>query len=117
MDAGQFLTLGVVPRPSHIRPANEERAMGFFLDGVWHDKWYDTAETKGRFQREAPSFHNWITPDGTAGPTGEGGFKAEAGRYHLYVSLACPWAHRTLIFRKLKKLENLISVSIVSPIM
>ena len=87
--------------------------MGFFLDGVWHDKWYDTGETKGRFKREATSFHNWITPDGAAGPTGEGGFKAEAGRYHLYVSLACPWAHRTLILRKLKKLEDIISVSVV----
>ena len=91
--------------------------MGFFLDGVWHDKWYSTGETKGRFQREATSFHNWITADGAAGPTGEDGFKAEAGRYHLYVALACPWAHRTLIFRKLKKLEDIISVSVVSPIM
>jgi putative glutathione S-transferase len=91
--------------------------MGFFLDGVWHDQWHDTGKTKGRFQREATRFHNWITPDGAAGPTGEGGFPAEAGRYHLYVSLACPWAHRTLIFRKLKKLDGLISVSIVSPYM
>ena len=91
--------------------------MGLFVDGVWHDTWYDTGETKGRFQREASRFHNWITPDGAAGPTGDSGFQAEAGRYHLYVSLACPWAHRTLIFRKLKKLEDLISVSIVSPLM
>jgi len=91
--------------------------MGFFLDGVWHDQWYDTSETKGRFQREASRFHNWITADGSSGPTGDGGFKAEAGRYHLYVALACPWAHRTLIFRKLKKLEDLIGVSVVSPIM
>jgi putative glutathione S-transferase len=91
--------------------------MGFFLDGVWHDKWHDTGNTKGRFQREATRFHNYITADGTPGPTGDGGFPAEPGRYHLYVSLACPWAHRTLIFRKLKKLEDLISVSIVSPMM
>jgi putative glutathione S-transferase len=91
--------------------------MGFFLDGVWHDQWHNTGQTRGRFQREATRFHNFITPDGSAGPTGEGGFPAEAGRYHLYVSLACPWAHRTLIFRKLKKLENLIPVSIVSPMM
>ncbi|MFN3348102.1 glutathione S-transferase family protein [Pseudorhodoplanes sp.] len=91
--------------------------MGFFLDGVWHDKWYDTDKTKGRFQREPTRFHNWITPDGAPGPEGAGGFAAEAGRYHLYVSLACPWAHRTLIFRKLKKLEDLISVSVVSPMM
>ena len=91
--------------------------MGFFLDGVWHDQWYDTDKSKGRFLREASRFHNWITPDGSAGPTGEPGFAAEAGRYHLYVSLACPWAHRTLIFRKLKKLEDLITVSVVSPMM
>ena len=87
--------------------------MGFFLDGVWHDKWYDTGKTSGRFQREATRFHNWITPDGAAGPTGEGGFPAEAGRYHLYVSLACPWAHRTLIMRTLKGLEDAIGVSVV----
>jgi putative glutathione S-transferase len=91
--------------------------MGFFLDGVWHDQWHDTGKTKGRFQREATRFHNYITPDGAPGPTGEGGFPAEADRYHLYVSLACPWAHRTLIFRKLKKLEDFISVSVVSPLM
>jgi putative glutathione S-transferase len=91
--------------------------MGFFLDGVWHDTWYDTAKTKGRFEREATRFHNFITPDGAPGPSGEGGFPAEPGRYHLYVALACPWAHRTLIFRKLKKLDDLISVSAVSPLM
>jgi len=91
--------------------------MGFFLDGIWHDTWHDTGKSKGRFEREATRFHNWITADGAPGPTGEGGFPAEPGRYHLYVSLACPWAHRTLIFRKLKKLEDLISVSVVSPMM
>jgi putative glutathione S-transferase len=87
------------------------------VDGVWQDVWYDTKETKGHFKRAASQFRNWITADGSAGPSGSGGFKAEAGRYHLYVSLACPWAHRTLIFRKLKKLEDLISVSVVDPLM
>lgn len=87
--------------------------MGLLIDGEWHDKWYDTKKSDGRFVRADAAFRNWITPDGTAGPSGEGGFEAEAGRYHLYVSLACPWAHRTLIFRKLKKLEDIIDVSIV----
>ncbi len=91
--------------------------MGMLVDGVWQDVWYDTKETKGHFKRAASQFRNWITPDGSAGPSGTGGFKAEADRYHLYVSLACPWAHRTLIFRKLKKLEDLISVSVVDPLM
>ena len=91
--------------------------MGFFLDGIWHDTWHQTGKSKGRFERESTRFHNWITPDGAPGPSGEGGFPAAAGRYHLYVSLACPWAHRTLIFRKMKKLEDLISVSVVSPMM
>lgn len=91
--------------------------MGLFVEGVWHDQWYDTGRSRGRFEREAARFRNFITPDGAPGPTGEGGFPAEAGRYHLYVSLACPWAHRTLIFRKLKKLEDAVSVSVVSPIM
>lgn len=71
--------------------------MGLLVDGKWVDQWYDTAATKGRFVRSQSAFRSWVTPDGSAGPTGEGGFKAEAGRYHLYVSLACPWAHRTLI--------------------
>jgi putative glutathione S-transferase len=91
--------------------------MGMLVEGVWKDVWYDTKETKGHFKRAASQFRNWVTADGSAGPTGTGGFKAEAGRYHLYVALACPWAHRTLIFRKLKKLEDLISVSIVDPLM
>lgn len=91
--------------------------MGMLVDGVWHDVWYDTNETKGHFKRQPSQFRNWITADGEAGSSGKGGFKAEAGRYHLYVSLACPWAHRTLIFRKLKKLEDLISVSVVDPLM
>ncbi len=91
--------------------------MGRLVDGIWQDVWYDTAATKGHFKRSESQFRNWVTSDGSAGPSGQGGFKAEAGRYHLYVSLACPWAHRTLIFRKLKKLEDLISVSIVDPLM
>jgi glutathionyl-hydroquinone reductase len=91
--------------------------MGMLIEGVWHDTWYDTKETKGHFKRQASQFRNYVTADGSAGPSGDGGFKAEAGRYHLYVSLACPWAHRTLIFRTLKKLEDLITVSIVDPYM
>jgi putative glutathione S-transferase len=91
--------------------------MGLLVNGVWQDQWYDTKSTGGRFVRHDSVFRNWVTADGTKGPSGEGGFKAEPGRYHLYVSLACPWAHRTLIFRKLKKLEDAISLSIVDPIM
>lgn len=87
--------------------------MGLLIDGVWHDQWYDTKETGGAFKRTDAKFRNWVTADGSAGPTGDGGFKAESGRYHLYVSYACPWAHRTLMFRKLKKLEDMISFSVV----
>ena len=89
--------------------------MGFLLEGQWHNQWYDTKKSKGEFVRKESQFRNWITPDGQPGPTGEGGFAAESGRYHLYVSYACPWAHRTLIFRYLKKLENHISISVVHP--
>lgn len=91
--------------------------MGLLVNGVWQDQWYDTKSTGGRFERTTTSFRNWITADGSAGPSGSAGFLAERGRYHLYVSLACPWAHRTLIFRKLKKLEDIISVSVVHPLM
>ncbi|MBA54603.1 MAG: glutathione-dependent reductase [Pseudomonadales bacterium] len=91
--------------------------MGLLVEGKWVDQWYDTESTKGRFQRSASQFRNWITADGAAGPTGSKGFKAEPNRYHLYVSLACPWAHRTLIFRKLKGLEDMIGVSVVNPLM
>ncbi len=91
--------------------------MGLLVDGVWHDQWYDTEASKGRFVRQQSSFRNWVTPDGSAGPSGQGGFKAEPDRYHLYVSLACPWAHRTLILRRLKGLDAVITVSIVSPLM
>src|SRR4051794_10359674 len=87
--------------------------MGLLVDGVWQDAWYDTAQTGGRFVRQESQFRNWVTADGAPGPSGEGGFRAEPGRYHLYVSLACPWAHRTLIFRKLKGLESMISLSVV----
>jgi glutathionyl-hydroquinone reductase len=91
--------------------------MGKLIDGTWHDVWYDTKETKGHFKRSASRFRNYVTASGEAGPTGDAGFKAEADRYHLYVSYACPWAHRTLIFRKLKGLEDLIGVSVVNPLM
>ncbi len=87
--------------------------MGLLVDGVWRDQWYDTSKSGGKFVRSAAAFRNWVTADGSQGPSGAGGFKAEAGRYHLYVSLACPWAHRTLIFRTLKKLEDAISLSVV----
>ncbi|MEM7084048.1 MAG: glutathione S-transferase family protein [Pseudomonadota bacterium] len=87
--------------------------MGLLQDGKWVDQWYDTSKNGGRFQRKASSFRHWVTADGSAGPSGEGGFNAEAGRYHLYVSLACPWAHRTLIYRTLKGLEDMITVSVV----
>ena len=89
--------------------------MGLLVEGKWHDKWYDTKNSKGKFEREAAQLRNWVTKDGEAGPSGKSGFAAESGRYHLYVSLACPWAHRTLIFRALKGLEQHISVSVVSP--
>ena len=88
--------------------------MGLLQNGKWVDQWYDTKASKGHFVRQASQFRNWITADGAPGPSGVGGFRAEAGRYHLYVSYACPWAHRTLIFRALKKLEAMISVSIVN---
>jgi len=91
--------------------------MGRLVDGIWHDEWYDTASTGGKFVRDTAKFRNWITADGSPGPTGEGGFVAESGRYHLYVSLACPWAHRTLIFRSLKGLEPHITVDVVHPLM
>lgn len=91
--------------------------MGKLIDGTWHDVWYETEKTAGRFERQDSSFRNWVTADGSKGPSGKDGFKAEAGRYHLYVSLACPWAHRTIILRKLKGLESLISMSVVNAFM
>ena len=91
--------------------------MGLLVNGVWTDQWYDTKSSGGRFVRKDAAFRNWITADGSPGASGTGGFKAEAGRYHLFVSYACPWAHRTMIFRKLKGLEDAISLSAVQPLM
>ncbi len=91
--------------------------MGMLVDGQWKDVWYDTDSSGGSFEREQAKVRHWVTVDGSPGPDGDGGFAAEAGRYHLYVSLACPWAHRTLIMRALKGLEPLIGVSVVSPLM
>jgi glutathionyl-hydroquinone reductase len=88
--------------------------MGLLVNGAWQE---DISRTKeGRFIRPAAAFRNFVTPDGRAGPSGEDGFAAEANRYHLYISLACPWAHRTLIFRTLKKLDDVISISITEPL-
>jgi glutathionyl-hydroquinone reductase len=83
--------------------------MGLLIDGSWHDKWYDTDKNEGQFKRQEAGFRDWVTADGSSG------FQAEVGRYHLYVSYACPWAHRTLIFRNLKGLQDVISVSVVNP--
>ncbi|QHP55717.1 glutathione S-transferase family protein [Pectobacterium carotovorum subsp. carotovorum] len=91
--------------------------MGQLVDGVWHDTWYETKSTGGHFKRSESAFRNWVTPDGAPGLTGKGGFPAQSGRYHLYVSLACPWAHRTLLMRQLKGLEDHIAVSVVHPLM
>ena len=88
--------------------------MGRLVEGVWRDEWYDTS-SGGAFRREDAGFRNWVTADGSAGPSGEGGFAAESGRYHLYVSMACPWAHRTLVFRAIKGLTPHIGVSVVHP--
>ena len=87
--------------------------MGQLVDGKWQDVWYDTKSSGGRFVRSEAPWRDWVTADGRPAPGRTRGFKAEPGRYHLYVSLACPWAHRTLIFRKLKKREDVVSVSIV----
>ncbi len=91
--------------------------MGLLVDGQWHDQWYETDASGGKFIRSESQFRHWVTADGSPGPSGKGGFKAEAGRYHLYVSLACPWAHRTIIYRKLKSLESAISMSVVNAYM
>jgi putative glutathione S-transferase len=90
--------------------------MGMLVNGKWtQDNRY--SNEKGEFIRKDSQFRNWITSDGSAGPTGEGGFQAEPNRYHLYVSYACPWASRTLMFRNLKGLEDMISLSVVNPLM
>lgn len=91
--------------------------MGFLAEGQWQDRWYDTESTGGKFVRQDSHFRNWVTPRGEAGPSGEPGFAAEPGRYHLYVSLACPWAHRTMIMREIKQLKDVVSVSVVEPLM
>ena len=91
--------------------------MGLLQNGQWVDQWYETQSNGGEFRRQESRFRSWVTADGAAGPTGREGFKAEPGRYHLYVSLACPWAHRTLIFRQLKDLQELIDVTVVEPLM
>jgi glutathionyl-hydroquinone reductase len=91
--------------------------MGLLVDGEWHDVWYDTKASKGRFVRSESQFRNWVTRDGAPGPSGRGGFRAEPDRYHLYVAFACPWAHRALIMRKLKGLEAMIRVSAVNSYM
>ena len=88
--------------------------MGLLQNGQWVDRWYDTKSNDGKFKRADAGFRNWVTADGSAGPSGMAGFKAQAGRYHLYISHACPWAHRTMIFRQLKGLEDMISVSVVN---
>ena len=88
--------------------------MGLLQHGKWVDQWYDTKKSDGRFVRKDAVFRNWVTSDGAPGPSGIGGFIAEADRYHLYISHACPWAHRTMIFRSLKGLEEMISVSVVN---
>jgi len=89
------------------------------VNGKWTADWHpvQSNDEAGRFVRQTSSFRNWITPDGESGSTGDGGFKAEAGRYHLYVALICPWASRALMVRKLKKLEHVIDVSVVEPIL
>lgn len=91
--------------------------MGQLVNGIWRPDSYQASKGDGSFERKASQFRNWITPDGSAGPTGRGGFRAEADRYHLYVSHACPWAHRTLIFRHLKGLDEMIGLSVVAPVM
>jgi putative glutathione S-transferase len=91
--------------------------MGLLVEGQWSSEWYDTSKSDGKFVRDSARFRNWITVDGAPGPTGAGGFTPDSGRYHLYVSYACPWAHRTLIFRHLKGLDEHISVSVVHPLM
>ena len=100
-------------------PEISEREDFMLVDGKWSADWQpvQAKDAKGGFVRQESSFRNWVTPDGSPGPTGEGGFAAEAGRYHLYVALICPWASRTLIARRLKGLEGIVSVGVVEPAM
>ena len=85
--------------------------MGLLVEGKWSEQWYETKSSGGRFVRKESAFRDWVRADGSTP------FSPETGRYHLYVSLACPWAHRTLILRKLKQLESIVSVSVVDPLM
>jgi len=103
-------------RNSGCARQSEEDVMGQLIEGKWRSA-HEMKSADGRFRRADTKFRNWITVDGSPGPSGEGGFPIEAGRYHLYVAMACPWAHRTLIFRNLKALEDMISVSVVEPLM
>jgi len=91
--------------------------MGLLVDGEWRDRWYDTESHGGRFVRESAGFRNWVTADGAAGPSGQGGFRAEPGRYHLYVAWPCPWSHRAILYRALLGLEDAIGLSAVDPLM
>lgn len=91
--------------------------MGLLVEGEWRDKWYDTESTGGKFVRESAGFRNWVTADGAAGPSGEGGFKAEPGRYHIYIAWACPWCHRVVLYWSLFGLQNVITLSVVDPLM
>jgi len=90
--------------------------MGLLVDGVWRDEQHGERAPTGRFLRPTTHFRNWVTEDGSPGPSGTGGFEAARGRYHLYVALACPWAHRTVIMRMLKGLEDTVSLSVVEPL-
>jgi DNA-binding CsgD family transcriptional regulator len=109
---GDGSAVNVAARRDRNQATERGILMGMMIEGRWHDQWYSTKESLGRFVRSESQFRSWVTPDGAPGPSGVGGFKAEPGRYHLYVSLACPWAHRALIFRSIKGLEDLISVSV-----
>ncbi|GHC17076.1 glutathione-dependent reductase [Kushneria pakistanensis] len=91
--------------------------MGLLVDGQWVDRWYDTRGNDGEFVRESAQLRDWVTPDGEPGPEGQAGVSAGSNRFHLYVSLACPWAHRALIMRRLKGLSDLVGVSVTSPYM
>ncbi len=99
----------------HCRQATGGNTMGQLIDGVWHGIWYHTKSTGGRFVRGTAGFRNWITPDGGAGPSGQAVFSADSGRYHLWVSYAGPWAHRTTIFCQPKGLAPHMGISVVHP--
>jgi putative glutathione S-transferase len=113
LDPARRASVGPLSRAKRASDSNKgSAAMGVLIDGVWRADEDERRDADGRFLRPDSTFRAWITPDGAPGPTGDGGFKAEPGRYHLYVSLACPWASRALIYRKLKGLENLVTLSV-----